>query len=147
MTRDALLQQFEIFRKGGPNRDVVPLRNAAIQHVKSGTVSRADCGPLFGVLWFSSERRFITRGIICLYRWVTPSAAFWNDFHMCIWMLSESQDAALDLYEHVQKAIRKGRTFQASSAQWMISSVCEQEPEFKRQWNLCIAQHGEVFNS
>lgn len=151
MTREAFLQQFELFRHAGPDADIRPLVKAALAHAKSGTLVMSDFGPLFGVLWFNAQTRprfwrsLVTFNAIRFYRLLTASRGLWNDFHMCLWMLSQSQAATNELYDHVTVAIRKRRALQVASAQWMISSVCEQEPELKRQWNLATAQHGEVF--
>jgi len=152
LTRDAVFQQFELFQSSNdPERDIRPLVRAVKEHFRHGaTVS--DMGPCLAVIWFSVTDyehpwyvRLWGQFFVRLVRLLSLKRPLWNDFHMCLWMLSRDQHYVCELHRHLATAIRKRRYDQASSGHWMITSVCQQDNEFKSAWNLATAQHGEIF--
>jgi hypothetical protein len=159
-TMQAFMEEVERWTKGtGEGRDVRPLRDAAIKHLRAG-VYLSEFAPCLAAVHFSlvefdgtrgsRVRDAWSRGVMNVMLWLLEYCVYrnrpmWNDFRMAMWALSRDPFYVFQLHEHLKRARDKGIHDQFWSGQWMVSSVCQQDSEFKKEWEHACQLQGEVF--
>jgi hypothetical protein len=148
----AMLYHFEAFMLEGQTgdedeRDVRPLTRSAIEFMRSRPSDTSGWGPCLAILWFSAFDyesalwvRAVMRVLIALYRVMLWKRALWNDFWMCLWQLSREPYYVERLYDH----LRNGNLIQKETGAWMVSSVCEQDEDFRKVWCCVVAEREEA---
>lgn len=128
--------------------DPEPLAKAAAFHLKNGCPT-SEVAPCLAALYFmfhEYEGYRIGRLFISLVVWglqvvgACRGRAMWNDFYMALWQLSRSPYYVCRLHKHLKRA----NALQLYTANWMIRSVCQQDPEFAECWAETVRAHGEI---
>ncbi len=130
--------------------DVRPLRRAAVNHLKSGGVQRTELAPCLAALVFSLEefespwmlRLFVRLWVAGFRLWFYRGRPMWNDFYMGLWMLSRDPRYIGKLHSHLLRANPE----QLATGEWMVASVCAQDPDFSEHWADLIGERGPIFD-
>lgn len=143
-------QLFESYRlNSDPDRDIRPLTRSVAERFRAGSMPIAEVGPALGVVWhqtFDFDSGLFQRVMVRVAVWFARTIALrgrplWNDFHMALWQLSRDPYYVQILHEHLKHA----NASQLVSAEWMVNSVCEQDPEFAGHWRQAVELMGTVF--
>jgi hypothetical protein len=154
-TGQAFLAQYELWitRDPDPDRDDVrPLVRTALEHLSSHPPV-SQIAPCLAALYFAVEEfelHFSFRVWVRFMCWfwrvlLAPGRPMWNDFYMALWQLSRDPAYVARLHAHLLRAREKKNGRQFFSGQWMVNSVCQQDPEFATHWNAEVLAHGPVF--
>jgi hypothetical protein len=133
--------------------DVKPAYKASRALMMGGHLEVSAIGPLMGFLaWVHFEfdcglrARFGFKVMLFLLQNIYRDRPMWNDFRMTVWLLSREKWAVRDLYLHLARARSRpdDRHLQWHTGQWMIRSVCQQDPEFAALWEKCESKFGRI---
>lgn len=132
------------------DKDIRPLAKAAANHMQLGRdIPLPEFAPCFAILYFSIvdfDHPWYGRAFLQVVSWFLQTIAFrgrpiWNDFYMCLWQLSRDEYYVHRLYRH----LKRGNIAQKNTGAWMISSVCQQDEEFRNCWSALVDANGPVF--
>ncbi len=138
----AFHQEFDEFvASPRDTRDIRPLIKAAAKCKYVQTF-----GPVMAVMTYGARGRrwaFLQQcGRFVAQYFLYKNRPLWNDYHMCLWLLSRERWAVEGLYRHLRRANRRGISGQAFTGDWMVASVCQRDPEFKAEWDRIIEMRG-----
>lgn len=133
------------------DKDVRPLAKAAALHLKTmgRVLPLSEVAPCFAIIYFSivdfesgwMRTQFIKALCWLMRKYVFRGRPMWNDFYMVLWQLSRDDRYVHRLYTH----LKHGSVMQVNTGAWMINSVCQQDEEFRTQWNRLVQTNGSVF--
>jgi len=130
--------------------DVTPLAKEAGRYLQTRP-PLPHVAPCLGAIYFAViefefdfswwQRLAVRAGVWLLRAWVFRGRPMWNDFWMCLWQLSRDPRYIGRLHSHLKHA----NPIQLETGVWMVTSVCQQDPEFNEHWHDVIRERGEVF--
>jgi hypothetical protein len=130
-------------------RDLRPLMLDGANLMRSGQMTLSDLAPVLAVFWFWSMEfetgrvmPLVMRLAVLCFKLIYRGRALWNDYYMALWQLSRDPRYVERLYKH----LKKGNLQQKGTGEWMVTSVCQQDPEFKPHWQDLEAERGPVFD-
>ena len=102
-----------------------------------------EVGPVFGALSACMEEfeyNWCLRLLIRLTIWTMRQTSFrnrplWNDFEMTRWLVTKDPRYV----KRIAQQMRSKNPMVQATCEWMVASMCQQEPEFKAQWEQVTA--------
>ena len=132
------------------DKDIRPLTKLAAKHLQLvRSLPLPEFAPCFAIVYFAVvefEHPWFMRAFSKFCAWFLRVVCYrgrpmWNDFYMCLWQLSRDEYYVRRLYRH----LKRGNVAQKNTGAWMISSVCQQDEEFRNCWSALVDANGPVF--